>query len=157
MTTIALALVAGARNPADAHPLHTTVTEVTADASRHTLRAVMRVFADDFARAVAGTDHPASRGPVTDASAFRYLQKTFVLAGQDGRSIPLRWCGIRRTGDLLWLCVEAAAPTGMTGVRVRNDALSDLYPDQVNIVRALSGGSARSLLFTRNAAARPLL
>lgn len=142
---------------ADAHPLHTTLTEVTTDATGRTLRAVIRVFADDFGRAVARGARVATRsGSADDAAALAYVQRTFVLTARDGRALPLRSCGIRRTADLLWVCVQADSPTGMAGTRVRNGMLCDLYEDQVNIVRVTSHGTTNSLLFTRNETAKPL-
>lgn len=159
LLAMVMTLVAGAASPpsAAAHPLHTTLTEVTADASGRTIHAIIRVFADDFGRALArGSRMPAAAGSVNDAAAFAYVQRTFVLADPDGRTLPLRSCGIRRTVDLLWMCVEAESPAGLARTRVRNWMLCDLYDDQVNIVRATSRGVTHSLLFTRNARAQPL-
>lgn len=157
-TVTALVAGAGLAPPASAHPLHTTLTEITTGASGRTLHAVIRVFADDFGRAVArGGRSPASPGSADDAVALAYVQRTFVLAGRDGRVLPHRSCGIRRTADLLWICVEAASPGGLSGIRVRNAMLCDLYDDQVNIVRAISPGATNTLMFTRNESAKPLV
>lgn len=154
---LVLALLAGTAAPVEAHPLHTTVTEITSDPARRVVRAVIRVFADDFGKALARPDRGGSSAPVAEQAALAYLQRAFVLTGRDGRVMPLRSCGTRRTGDLLWLCVETDAPTGLVGTRVRNSVLCELYDDQVNIVRTTAGGTASSLLFTRNATAKPLL
>lgn len=159
LLSAAIAAVAGAGSarPADAHPLHTTLTEVTADASGRTIHAVIRVFADDLGRAIArGSRVPIAPGSVNDAVALAYVQRTFVLAGRDGRPLPLRSCGIRRTADLLWICVQTESPAGMAGTRVRNAMLCDLYDDQVNIVRTTARGTTNSLLFTRSETAKPL-
>lgn len=154
---IATAVSAGWVRLADAHPLHTTLSEVTVDPSGRTIHVVIRVFADDFGRAVARAGRtPVSPGSANDAAGLAYVQRTFVLAGRDGRALTLRTCGVRRTGDLLWICVEAGAPAGVTGTRVRNAMLCDLYDDQVNIVRVTSRGATNNLLFTRSEPAKPL-
>lgn len=154
---LVLALLAGTAAPVEAHPLHTTVTEITSDPARRVVRAVIRVFADDFGKALGRPDRGASSAPVAEQAALAYLQRAFVLTGRNGRVMPLRSCGTRRTADLLWLCVEADSPTGLAGTRVRNAVLCELYDDQVNIVRTTAGGTASNLLFTRNATAKPLL
>jgi hypothetical protein len=66
------------------------------------------------------------------------------------------WCGIRRTGDLLWLCLRAPAAQGLSGLRVRVALLFDRYADQINIVQATYGGRRVALLFTSGDEAKPL-
>lgn len=127
-----------------AHPLHTTITDLTLDSRTHRLEAVIRVFADDFEAAVAGSLAPA------DARAkAAYLARRFVIRGADGKAIPLRWTATRRTDDLLWIHLEARAPRGLRGASVQSSIATELFADQVNIVKARYGGRERTLLFTR--------
>ena len=154
---IALVPLAGTRE-AEAHPLHTTLTEVTLDAPRHMVRAVIRVFADDFATAAAARERRAGRakGPGQADTGVAYVLSAFQLSGADGRPLPLRSCGTRRSGDLLWVCVEGAAPVNPTALRLRNAMLCDLFDDEVNIVRATLAGAVRSTLFTRGDGPKPI-
>jgi hypothetical protein len=126
------------------HPLHTTMTEVTEDCAHGTVRATIRVFADDFGKARAQT------------SELSYVASRFSFIDRSGRSLPLRSCGTRRTGELLWICVEAASADGLAALRVRNAMLSDLFDDQVNVVQGTIGGARRSLLFTKGDPSKPL-
>ncbi len=140
---------------ANAHPLHTSIAEITADPSGRTLRAMIRVFADDFT--LAATRHRGAGSTVlTDAAALAYLQTTFVLTDRSGRRLSLRACGARRAAELLWICVETNVPGGVAGTSLRNGVLCDLHSDQVNIVRSRMKGPASSLLFTRTTPARVL-
>src|SRR2546426_799277 len=100
----------------------------------------VRAFADDF-RAVAGG--------VSDSAAFGYLTTVLTLSDRDGRTLPLAWCGARRTGDLVWLCLHAPATRGLAGLRVDARLLFDRFEDQINIVQASYGGRQVSLLFVR--------
>lgn len=140
------------RGAAEAHPLHTTLTEITTDAPRRVVHVVIRVFADDFARAAAAARRPAAGAP--DAAA--YLRGAFVLS--DGRrALPLRACGTRRSADLLWLCLEADAPANLASLQLRDALLWELFDDQINIVRSLLGSAPKSILYTRGDRAKPLL
>lgn len=130
------------------HPLHTTLTQLAYREADGTVEATVRVFADDF-RAVL-------KGEVTDSAAVIYLRSTFALADPAGRPLVTRWCGIQRTGDLLWLCLRAPAAQGLSGLRVRVALLFDRYADQINIVQATYGGRRAALLFTSGDAAKPL-
>ncbi|HVH66347.1 MAG TPA: DUF6702 family protein [Gemmatimonadales bacterium] len=130
------------------HPLHTTLTQLAYRDADRTVEVSVRVFADDF-RAVVGHE-------VTDETAFTYLRLTVTLNDRAGRSLAITWCGQRRTGDVLWLCLRAPAPDGLSGLRVHVRVLLELYSDQINIVQATYSGRRASLLFSRGDPPRPL-
>jgi len=130
------------------HPLHTTLTQLEYRAAERTVRVTVRAFADDFTTAAGG---------VADSMAARYLRSVVTLTGRDGRPVSLAWCGVRRTGDLLWLCLEARAPSsGLTGMLIEARQLFERYGDQINIVQASYAGREVSLLFVRGDRARAL-
>lgn len=145
---VALALVGAAPRPARAHPLHTTLTEVSSGPTPGTVRLMIRVFADDFGRA----SRVANGGRSDPALYLRRAVGVF-----DGtRALPLRSCGVRQSGGMLWLCLEADAPSSLSTLRLRNAILCELFDDQVNVVRSLLGSSPRSVLFTRGDGAKPM-
>jgi hypothetical protein len=135
------------------HPLHTTITTISYDARTHVLTAMMRLFVDDLARAVrqrsggAAVRVGASTGD--DSAATEYVRTMFTVAGDDGRSTPLAVCGLRRTGDVQWICLRATLPHGLAGLRIADTVLTELYADQVNVVMADDTQGHASLLFTR--------
>jgi hypothetical protein len=157
---VALMLAAaGATHSLAAHPLHSTITELVEDRARGVVRATIRVFADDFGTAVArsarGRVSPAS-GPAWDAAVHAYATTAFGVQDAQGHAIPLRSCGMKRTGDLLWLCLEAPTNQPLSALRVRNVVLCDLFEDQVNVVQAAIASERRSLLFVRGDSYKPV-
>jgi len=70
---MAAVVVLGAER-VEAHPLHSTITELTTDVGRGTVRATMRVFADDLEAAVArfarGRNPAPTSGPAWDAAVL---------------------------------------------------------------------------------------
>ena len=130
------------------HPLHTTLTQLAYRDRDHMVEATVRVFADDFRAAL--------RADVSDSAAVSYLRSTFTLADQAGRPLPIAWCGLRRTGDLLWLCLRAPVAPGLSGLRVYVALLFDRYADQINIVQASYAGRRAALLFTSGDAPKSL-
>lgn len=139
-----LAAVAGSPVLVRAHPLHTTLTNVSFDPARKNERAVIRVFMDDFGKAVAAHARARSPGDITYGDALRYVASSFSTAGLDRRPLPLSFCGARRSGDLVWFCVETAADTPT--LMLRDNLLCDLFSDQVNIVQTSS--DHQTLLYT---------
>lgn len=143
----------------DGHPLHTTITELTEDRARGTVRAMIRVFADDFGTAVSksarGKIAPNS-GAAWDAAVLAYATSAFGLQDAQGRTIPMRSCGVKRTSELVWLCLEAVTTQPLGSLRVRNAVLCDLFDDQVNVVQGTVNGKRRSLLFMRGDRYKPI-
>ena len=152
--TLGLALLALSVDPsrAGAHPLHSTITELVTDPKSGTVRATIRVFADDLRAAVLQSARGraiSADGPGWDAAAFAYASGVFALQDAHGHALPVRSCGIRRSADLVWLCVETSVSRDVAPLRVRNAMLCELYDDQVNVVQGNVGTSRRSLLFVR--------
>ncbi|MCC7051836.1 MAG: hypothetical protein IT355_01130 [Gemmatimonadaceae bacterium] len=148
----ALALVAA--QPAGAHAIHTTLTEWTVDDGGVTLR--IRAFADDFAVSVA---RHAGRAAPRDSSApvpdvVRYVRARFSVT-MGGAPVVLQPCGMRRAAELYWLCFRIERPAALPLV-IRNQMLTELHADQVNIVQVASGRSRRTLLFTGSSRPAPL-
>ena len=139
-----LALAPAARD-AEAHPIHSTLTEITHDPAARTLDVSVRVFADDFGTALQRRGGPPRSW---EAAAFAYAATHFtLLAGR--RALPFTWCGVRRQGIVMWLCLRAPAPRAAGKLTVHNRMHFELFEDQVNVVQATLGGRRHSVLFTR--------
>jgi hypothetical protein len=149
--SLCAAALAAVPRLAEAHPLHTTLAQLTYDERAHVLEGSIRVFAGDFAAAVA--KHAGAKTPdddrVTDAAAFVYVSSTFRLTDASGRGVALQWCGSRRAGDVLWLCVRAANSASPAALELSDQMLCELFDDQINIVQAVSGEKHGSILFTK--------
>ena len=141
----------GARaTDADAHPLHTTLTELTA-LPDGTAQIVLRVFLDDFSTAVTRRA-PAPGAPIPmppDSAVARYLGETVLLTDGAGRRAPLVVAGLRRTDDLVWVTLRAPMVGSMIGAHLTMRVLFDRWDDQVNIVQCTIGTRRQTLLFTR--------
>ena len=144
---------------AEAHPLHTTLAQLTFDERAHLLTGSIRVFADDFSAAV--SKHAGVKTPdddrVSDAAAFAYVSSTVQLTDAAHHPVALQWCGSRRVGDLLWLCVRAANTSGPDALQLSDQMLCELFDDQVNIVQAVSGEKHASALFTKGDGAKSVM
>jgi len=145
VAAVAAAVAVGAR-PALAHPLHTSLAEMTQKANGE-FTISLRVFADDFLRH-SGAPEPATGGGRPDARIVDYLRRTFVVIDRNGRGLPLKWCGSSRVSDLLVICLSGRISGGLRGARVRYSVLTDLFPDQINVLQIATGSGRQNLLFT---------
>jgi hypothetical protein len=145
-------MVSVAATDADAHPLHTTLAQLTYDPATGEMRASIRAFANDFAAAVVKRKGGAAAA-VGDPEISAYLAAAFQLTDPSGRAIPWTWCGARREGDVVFLCVRAAHVP--PAARISDQLLCELFDDQVNIVQAVSGARKTSNLYTKGDGAKP--
>ena len=145
---------------AEAHPLHTSLAELTYDARTGAVQLSLRVFVDDFTRAANAfqkrqtATRPVSAGP-TQSPLVGYSLASFVLTDSRGQRVAFSSCGGKRVGDLMWLCFRGqAAPGGR--LRVLSQVLFDNFKDQINIVQASSGDRHANLLFTPGESAKSI-
>jgi hypothetical protein len=149
----------GAVPRAEAHPLHTTITELVLDPARGTVRATVRIFADDLRSAVSRTARGRSLrpgDPEWEDAVVSYVTSVVALHDARGKALSLRSCGTRRLGDALWLCLGADVTRDAGVLQMRNAMLFELYDDQINVVQNLVGGARRSLIFTRGDRFKPI-
>ena len=135
---LALALLGGA-----AHPLHTSVTEMTADGQGR-VQVAIRLYADDL--------HAATAAPeplFPDSAVARYVRGHFSLRDRADRPVLLRWEGLDRHDDAVVIRLGGPVWGGLVGARVANLLLTERFRDQVNVVRATWPGGSATLLFTQ--------
>lgn len=137
---------------AEAHPLHTSLAEMTYDTKTGAVQLSLRVFVDDFTRAAIAFQkkqnaiRPAS-ATAAQSPLIQYSLASIVLTDSRGARVSFASCGGKRVGDLMWLCFRGqAAPGGR--LRVLSQVLFDNFKDQINIVQASSGDRHANLLFT---------
>ncbi|MDQ3242868.1 MAG: hypothetical protein M3Q09_04000 [Gemmatimonadota bacterium] len=140
------------------HPIHTSLAEVTHEAASRTVHVSLRVFVDDYAKASSEYARRLAARPGavtrTESPLVTYALAAFALSDKAGRRVPLKSCGGKRVGELMWLCFRAPAPRGLSGFQVQSLLLFDMFDDQINIVQASYGGKKTSMLFTRGDRAR---
>ena len=145
------ALVLGRVATAHAHPIHTTLTEIGPGPGADDLTITVRGFVDDLS-AVAAAHAGVREGAnhlLPERVLASYVAARLAIGDSAGAPLPLRWYGVRRAGDVLWVTVRAKAPRDAHAIRVRNAMLFERYDDQVNIVQATLAGTRASTLFTK--------
>ena len=129
-----------------AHPLHTSVTELTVAGGGQDVTVAIRVFADDFAAEVSAGD----------SAAAVYVRERLVLTDRRGHRVALRWEGRESRGDAIVLRLSAVAPGGLAGGRAQSTILCNRFDDQVNVVRVIAGSRVATLLFSRGSGPQAL-
>lgn len=130
---------------AAAHPLHTTIGELTYERESGEVVLTITVFADDFEAATAKLA-PEKSEP---HRSVHYLARRLQLRGSDDRVVVLQWAGAEAKDDVIEIRLVGRAPAGLRGGTLHNGILLETFSDQVNIVKTKYGEADRTLLFTR--------
>jgi hypothetical protein len=147
-----LVLALGRPQVASAHPIHMSFTEIRLPAkAAATIEISVRVYANDFSAAAARHTRTRLGGDSTISAekGYAYLMSTFRVIDRKAARLPLTGCGVTRMGDMLRFCLRANVSAGGAPVRVANSIMTELFPDQVNVVQSLNGGRRSSRMFLR--------
>jgi len=128
----------------EAHPLHTSFTELTRDGSGVVTISV-RLFADDFGALLAAMPEAKSQG--REAAAKRYVEPRLLLSSGSAL-VKLEWCGSRTADNLVWVCLRSSTPIQSGNLRLRNTLMFDRFSDQISIIRWTRGTRIQTMVLT---------
>ncbi|GAA4362432.1 hypothetical protein GCM10023185_30390 [Hymenobacter saemangeumensis] len=133
------------------HAYHATLTELRYNAEKKQLELAIKVFTDDFEKALSrGQATPVTlgeAGPRPFVLTSAYLQRTLQLKTLAGAPLPLQYLGMQAEKDGYWLYCKVAVPAPLSGLQLRNTLLLELFGDEVNIVNIEAGSKKQSALF----------
>jgi hypothetical protein len=159
---LSLALVGCAltASSVSAHKFHTSFTEAEYNEKEGSLQITLRTFPDDLENILGRRSGKKSvrldRKKEAEPLLAAYLQEVFQLKNAKGEIVKLSWVGMDAGVDSVWLYFEAPLPGGVTGAKLRNQFLCDLYDDQVNLVNIKHGDEKHGLTFKNGDNFRPL-
>ena len=79
-----------------------------------------------------------------------YVAKQFFVRKLDDSTLSLKNVGYEVEGKFFWVYQEATLSTELTGLKLYNGALRDLWPTQINMVNIEGKGKVRTLNFRDN-------
>jgi hypothetical protein len=153
MTALLLGCAAACvAHAAAAHKYYTSLARVEYNAGEKSVEVTLRIFADDLELALtrrAGREVRLDRTKGADRLVLAYLRDTFEIRNRGGETKALKWVGMELRGGVAWLYVEAEMPEGLSGARLRDQVLFELFAKQVNTVSVRYPGAAGDLVFAR--------
>ncbi|TRX62571.1 hypothetical protein FNH22_00300 [Fulvivirga sp. M361] len=122
------------------HPLHVSVCEIEYDQESATLEIVQRVFIDDLEMEISNDRNDRnldlfepSNGLTTDQMVSDYLMKRLSFE-VNGKPVSFNYLGYEEEWPALFCYVEIPEVESLSSLKVRNEILTNVYNDQINIV-----------------------
>lgn len=150
---ISLLFVMAAAPAAFAHQMKAAITKVLFNPRTSNIEIMHRFELHDAEHAVKALfDKNADiiSDTKTQAQFAQYAADRFALLDNAGQSLSLSLVGYEVEGKHFWVYQETAQPPAIEGLKIRHDALRDLWPTQVNTLNVEGVGDIKTLTFTDN-------
>lgn len=86
----------------------------------------------------------------TQLQFANYAATQFLVHTLADENLPLTSVGYEVEGKFFWVYQETAIPKNLSGVKLFNGALRELWPTQINMVNIEGKGTIRTLYFSEN-------
>lgn len=83
----------------------------------------------------------------TQAKFAAYVETKFEVQDNNGNVLPFSLVGYQNDAGYFWVYQELKIPQSIAGLRIRQDALREVWDEQFNIVNIEGRGPAKSLQF----------
>ena len=137
------------------HKFYVSLTELRYNAQSERFEVSMRIFPDDLDRALLERSgiHTQLATELehekADSLLKTYLLEIFSLHA-DGIDTALSYLGKEPESDAIWCYLESGPVSAPQEISVRNELLTEIFPDQVNIVQVYTDTWNKGLLLNRN-------
>lgn len=85
---------------------------------------------------------------LTQAKFAAYVDSRFEMQNQSGQPLQLEMVGFQNDAGYLWVYQEIKIPKDLTRLRIRHDALREIWTEQFNIVNVDGLDKTTSLHFS---------
>ena len=138
MRLVSMLMITGVfMTPVSAHQLKSAITTVLFNANSQNLEVMHRFYLHDAEHAAALISEGNAdiiSDEATQNQFVDYVIERFKLMKNDNKVLPLKKVGFEIDGKFLWVYQETPIPNHVESLKVKHNALQDIWPDQVNTV-----------------------
>ena len=137
------------------HEFYVSLTEIRYNAQNESFEVSMRIFPDDLDRALLERTsiHTQLASELehkeADSLLMVYLLEEFTMV-VNGEELTLNYLGKEPESNAIWCYLESSKIAAPESITVRNTILTELFPDQVNIIQVYHEKWNKGMLLNRN-------
>ncbi|SDL79925.1 hypothetical protein SAMN04488034_11241 [Salinimicrobium catena] len=138
-----------------AHKFYVSATDIEYNEENRSLQIISYVFVDDLEKLLQ-TRYSEELFLLKEGeheSADQYVEKYFrdkLMISVDGKPQTFSYIGKEYDKDQLLVYLEVEQVKPFKNISVENGILTDLFPEQKNVVKVERDGKIKSLLLSRN-------
>ncbi len=131
----------------EVHPFYVSVVEIHHNKGDKALEISCRIFIDDMEAVLkqnykTPVDLSAAQAQ-NDKLIADYVPKHLSLVA-DGKKLALSYVGYEKDSESVFCYFEVPQVTAVKNLKLNNNLLHDLTPDQINIMHVTVGGNRKS-------------
>lgn len=136
------------------HKFYVSLCQIRFVQEESSVQVTLKIFTDDFEKALSEFSERDVRigdAPDTTLNGLMkvYLQQHLKVEA-DGHTLPLSFLGSEVEQDVTWCYLEGNDTAKPQQVKVYSDLLTEVYPDQVNIVNVYFGDRVKGMMLTKD-------
>lgn len=138
---------------ATAHEYHVSVTQMQYNPAQKTFEVSIRMFTDDLEKALTGASGQrviVKDGDKNDALLERYIKNAFVLTDASRKPAAIHYIGKEQEEDATWVYLEIPSSGNLTGSKLQNSTLMEVFDDQVNMTNIKVASDKKTYLFKKS-------
>ncbi|MFC0185262.1 hypothetical protein SAMN04515674_10323 [Pseudarcicella hirudinis] len=135
------------------HAFHTSLTEMNYNAREKNIEISIRIFTDDLEKVLSlengNQKFIIENNDKNDGFVEKYIRKHFNLINSKNQKKPYNYIGKEESKDATWIYLEMPVNESVSGSKIQNDVLMDIFEDQVNIINLSWQGDKKSFIFNQ--------
>lgn len=140
------------------HEFHASVTKMEYNAKEQMFEISMRIFTDDFEKALSAASNSKvnlseASGRATDKNdplIDQYVQAHFRFLTLQKQTKSIKYVGREVEADANWLYLEMPFSEPFRGGMLKQDVLMEAFDDQVNMVNIKYQAQKKTFVFRKN-------
>lgn len=136
-----------------AHDFHASMTQMQYDSNGRTFEISIRLFTDDLEKVLSQEANAAVRldkDSNSDAIIEKYVRSHFAYTTPQKQLKTLKYVGHEVEADANWIYLEMPYPEPFRGGVLKQNALMEMFDDQVNMVNIQYQGQKKTFVFRKN-------
>lgn len=136
------------------HEFHASVTQMQYNPAERAFEISIRVFTDDLEKglsAMSGTKISLEKGK-QDALIEKYVRDHFAYVNALNQPKTFQYVGYETEADAQWIYLEMPYAEPFSGGTMRQNILTELFDDQVNMVNIKYQSQKKTFVFRKNQA-----
>ncbi|MFD2516562.1 DUF6702 family protein [Salinimicrobium flavum] len=138
-----------------AHKFYVSATDIEYNQKNRSLQIISHVFTDDLEKLLQERYNKElfllkeDEHPDADAFVKKYFSEKLKIS-IDGKEQVLNYLGKEYDNDQLLVYIEVEEVEPFRSISVENKVLTDIFPEQKNVIKVKNKGRIKSLLLTRS-------
>lgn len=136
------------------HEYHVSVTQMQFNPALKSFEVSIRIFTDDLERGLSENNgkkrFTIQNDDQNDKYVESYIRKSFVFTDNQKKTAAIKYIGKEQEEDATWIYLEIPFQGTLSGCKLQNSTLMDVFSDQVNMTNVKYAAEKKTLLFKKD-------